>query len=219
MWLTPFFPIQGFFWSIKAGFLFWNCETEKVFISWIAGIKKCQTLQKKLIRKCIDDRIDSWGHGDIGQKHLEPTAKSFGCEGSSKPRNLIKWVFAVCFISQMFFLGHKKNKIWKNFYQKTHHYSCNSKQTWLVSFSCTNVQIVSKELNRKVWEVCPLFFSYKLALAELPQHPSVIYEASLMFARNIFSPRWLFLLSSFDLPWANRLDKQKCLWCISSVRW
>ena len=59
---------------------------------------------------------------------------------------------------------------------------------------------------------CLLIFSYKVALAELPQRPSVIYEASLMFARNIFPPRWLFLLTSFDtrvlIPafWYLRLD-------------
>ena len=158
----------------------------------------------------------------LGKNIWNPRQKVLGAKAARNPmetlgRNLINLLFAL--LVRCFFLGIKRTKSENNFYQKTHHYSCNCKQTWLVSFSCTNVQIVSKELNRKVWEVCPLFFSYKLALAELPQHPSVIYEASLMFARNIFSPRWLFLLSSFDLPRANRLDKQKCLWCISSVRW
>ena len=65
-------------------------------------------MQKKLIRKCIDDRIDSWGHGDIGQKHLDwnPRQKVLGAKAARNPletlgRDLIK-------------LGIKKTK----FYQK-----------------------------------------------------------------------------------------------------
>ena len=66
-----------------------------------------------------------------------------------------------------------------------------------------------------------LIFSYKVALPELPQHPSVIYEASLMFARYIFSlpppGDFSFQVSSFDTrPPSRRLDKQKWLWCFPS---
>ena len=148
----------------------------------------------------------------LGKNIWNPRQKVLGAKAARNPletlgRDLIKWVFAL--FVRCFFLGIKRTKSENNFYQKTHHYSCNCKQTWLVSFSCTNVQIVSKELNRKVWEVCPLFFSYKLALAELPQHPSVIYEASLMFARNIFSPRWLFLFVKFWSPLGQQARQTK----------